>query len=107
MKVIDVLCVPDCPGVPPTLALVDEVLRALDALGAFEVRTTVIDSARAAGKARFVGSPTVRVAGVDIEAGERDVGLHCRLYVVDGKLENTPPRALVERAVRAALANDR
>ena len=47
-----------------------------------------VESEAAAQRERFLGSPTLRVDGVDIEpgAGERtDHGLKCRLYPTAGR----------------------
>jgi hypothetical protein len=54
---------------------------------------------------RFLGSPTIRVDGVDVEpaAGERrDFGLCCRLYRAADGMQPMPPEAWVLAALRAA-----
>ena len=54
-------------------------------------------------KLRFLGSPTVRIAGQDVEPGaaaRTDFALSCRLYRTDAGLQGQPD----ERWVRAALA---
>ena len=53
---------------------------------------------------RFLGSPTVRVNGVDVEPGatqRADYGMKCRLFHVDGGRSPIPP----EEWIRAALAD--
>jgi hypothetical protein len=53
---------------------------------------------------RFVGSPTVRIDGVDVEPpGDEPVGLTCRIYHRrDGRISPTPDPADVRDALRAA-----
>lgn len=93
---VEVLYFEGCPNYEPTVALVNTVARelAIDAeIVAVEVAGT--DEAAALG---FLGSPTVRVNGVDIEPaarGRSDFGLACRTYGGQG----VPPRAWVEDAL--------
>ena len=57
----------------------------------------------------FVGSPTVRIDGTDIEpvAGE-PVGLTCRLYRrADGRPSPVPDKQSVRDALAAALEGER
>lgn len=53
---------------------------------------------------RFVGSPTIRIDGVDIQPpGEEPFGLTCRIYHRrDGRISPTPDPADVREALRAA-----
>ena len=51
---------------------------------------------------RFLGSPTVRLDGEDVDpsaAARGDFGLKCRLYPGEGRLEHLPP----EEWIRTAL----
>ena len=80
-------------------------LRALvaDAGGGGEVELVRVDSAEQAQAQRFLGSPTVRVGGLDVEPGadERsDFGLNCRLYRTGGRLSGVP----ADEWILAALA---
>ena len=61
---------------------------------------------------RFVGSPTIRIDGVDVQPpGEEPTGLTCRVYRRrDGRVSPTPDPADVRDALRAAAlsaASDR
>lgn len=59
-----------------------------------DVQLRRVESAEDAVAARFLGSPTIRIDGVDIEpgAGQRsDYGLKCRLYRTADGLQGTPP----------------
>jgi hypothetical protein len=53
---------------------------------------------------RFVGSPTIRIDGVDVQPpGEEPTGLTCRVYRRrDGRVSPTPDPADVRDALRAA-----
>ena len=58
---------------------------------------------------RFVGSPTIRIEGRDIQPpGEEPAGLTCRVYRGrDGRLSPLPDRADIRDALTAALGGKR
>jgi hypothetical protein len=63
-------------------------------------RVATDDDAR---RMRFLGSPTVRVDGADVEpgAGERDdFGLKCRLYHTPEGIRGVPPDELILSALK-------
>jgi hypothetical protein len=64
---VEVLYVRDCPNYAGALALVDRV-RAELGIDA-ELRTRLIGDQAAAERARFPGSPAIRVDGRDVEPG--------------------------------------
>lgn len=67
-----------------------------------EVRHVEVADDAAAQAMLFLGSPTVRVNGrdVDPEASSRsDYAMQCRVYAVNGTLTNTPAREWIERAL--------
>jgi hypothetical protein len=78
---IELLYVDDCPG---HAELRQQLLRLLEAAGAeAQIEERRIDSEHAARAERFLGSPTVRIDGCDVEPGadsREDYGLCCRLY---------------------------
>jgi hypothetical protein len=95
---IEVLYFENCPNHLPTLERIHQVLReeGCDA----EVREVLVPDVETAHNVRFLGSPTVRVNGVDIEpkAEERkEFGLMCRRYA-----SGIPSHALIREAVRSA-----
>lgn len=66
-----------------------------------------VESDAAAQQERFLGSPTLRIDGVDIDpgAGDRsDYGLKCRLYPSVGGLRGAPPDEWVISSLRKAGA---
>ena len=101
--VIEVLYVEHCPNFPAALALVQRVVAELGVNA--QVRTTMISDQGEAERARFVGSPTVRVDGRDVDpegelAGENS--LECRLYWHEHRLAGYPQERSVREAVRRA-----
>jgi hypothetical protein len=71
-----------------------------------EVDLRLVESAEEAERERFLGSPTVRIDGDDVDptAKDRDdFGLKCRLYRTEEGLLRTPParwiRAKLDQAV--------
>jgi hypothetical protein len=98
--VVEVLYVKHCPNFPAALALVQRVRAELGVDA--EVRTTMVIDQAAAEQARFVGSPTVRVDGRDVDPeGElaAEYTMECRLYWHEHRLAGYPQ----ERSVRDAL----
>jgi hypothetical protein len=71
-----------------------------------EIVIREIDTEAAATVERFVGSPTIRIDGVDIEPpADEPSGLTCRVYRRrDGRISPTPDPADVRDALRAARA---
>ncbi len=100
---IELLYFDGCPSYGSFLPRLRELLAeaGIDA----RVNLRRVESSEAAVTARFLGSPTVRVDGVDVEpaAGERDdFGLKCRLYRTEHGRQAMPPETLVLNALRAA-----
>jgi len=94
---IDVLYFEGCPNHEPTTALVRDVVKSLglDAT----VREVEVRDADEAKRLRFFGSPTIHVNGKDVDRTVRtrtDYSFSCRMY---GRM-GSPPRALIERALR-------
>lgn len=88
----------------PRAALAD--LHAL--LGRFgidaQVRLVAVESEDAAQRKRFLGSPTLRVEGRDVEPGAEartDFGLSCRLYPTSSGPPGVPPEQWVAAALLA------
>jgi hypothetical protein len=89
---VEVLVFEGCPNVAVTLertraAITTTKLQA-DVL---VVRVADDDEAR---RLRFLGSPTVRVDGADVDPtakGRDDFGTQCRLYASPGRVEGAPP----------------
>ncbi len=95
---VEILYFEGCPNLESTRAVVVGVVRELGS-GAI-VREVRVTSDEEAIRLRFLGSPTVRVNGVDVEPAARertDYSFTCRLYGADGVV----PADLVRNALRA------
>ncbi len=68
--VIEILFFDSCPNHEPTMDLAREVLSELGLEA--EIREVLVETAEDAETHRFVGSPTVRVNGKDIEPDSVD-----------------------------------
>lgn len=96
---IELLTAETCPHTEAALTLVRAVAQELAPKS--QVRHIVVESEAQARELAFVGSPTVRVDGVDLEGPvTAEPTLDCRAY---GDAD-MPPRWLVEAAVLRALA---
>ncbi len=94
---IELLYFAECPHHRPTRDLIDATLSdlGLDA----EVAETDIRDQHEAERHRFLGSPSIRVDGADIEVDARQrtaFALGCRLYGASG----VPPKAMLLEALR-------
>jgi hypothetical protein len=94
-----------CPSHPEALA----DLRAAMADVGLDPDTVLVrevDTDERAGRERFVGSPTIRVDGEDVDPppGDEPVGLTCRVYRLrDGRISPTPDPATVREALSNAM----
>jgi len=96
---IEILYFSGCPNYEPTVELVREVVGELGLEASLQ--EVPVETAEDALTLRFLGSPSVRVKGRDIEpeARERsDFALSCRIYGTAG----VPPKALLVEALREA-----
>lgn len=97
---VEILYFDGCPNHHPALALVERVSRDLGIDP--EIRLVNVPDHESARGLRFLGSPTVRVGGVDVDphtAERSDYALSCRLFRTEAGLAGQPD----ERWVRAAL----
>lgn len=93
-------------GCPSHAELRDRLPRVLEQAGVeASIEEQLIDSEERARRERFLGSPTLRIDGHDIDpiAEDRhDYGLRCRLYLTEQGLQRTPPDARITEALRGA-----
>lgn len=100
---VEVLYFEGCPSHEALLPRLQRLLAQAEVNVAIEQRRVETDEA--AQQERFLGSPTLRVDGLDVDpgAGDRtDYGLKCRLYRTSEGLRPTPPDEWVLAAVRDA-----
>ena len=67
-----------------------------------------VESNEEAQQEEFVGSPTVRIDGIDIDpdAPHEGFNLECRLYWVEGRPVGVPPRQMLADAISAAVERE-
>ncbi len=102
---VELLYFDGCPGRAELRARLPRLLEQAELDAVIEERR--IDSEGAAHRERFLGSPTLRIDGLDIDAGAANrhgYGLGCRLYPAEERLQRTPPDAWITDALRAARA---
>lgn len=104
MKRVDVLSFDGCPNTGATVERVREIAKRLGI--DIDLRLVPVETIDEAMRQQFLGAPTVRVDGVDIDPsaeGRSDFGLSCRVYGREG----TAPRAMIAAALTGdpALAN--
>jgi hypothetical protein len=100
---IELLYFDGCPNHEALLPRLREILARTGVSAEIDLRR--IASAGAAQRERFLGSPTVRINGRDIEPeAERrtDYGLKCRLYRAPTGLSGQPEEELLQAARRSA-----
>ena len=98
---IEILYFEDCPNHLPTVERINAVLREEGCRA--DVREVLVPDVSTAQRVNFLGSPTVRVNGIDIEPAakdRKDFGLMCRRYA-----GGVPSHELIRAAVRSA-SND-
>ena len=94
-----------CPSHPQALA----DLRAAMADAGLDPDTVLVrevDTDQRASRERFVGSPTIRIDGEDVDppGDDEPVGLTCRVYRLrDGRPSPVPDPAVLREALAAAM----
>src|SRR4051794_34709728 len=100
---VEVLYLEGCPHHRPAVERVKEVLHDMN-LPDDVVEVRINDVATAAAM-RFLGSPTVRVNGLDAEPSARNsdqFGFGCRTYVSGQRRDGLPSKELVREAILEA-----
>ena len=98
---VQLLFLPDCPNYQPTRKLIEQTANELGIK--LDLELIAIDDEEGAHRLHFLGSPTVRVDGDDIEPNARDrtdAALSCRIYRSERETRGYPDRALLETALR-------
>ena len=96
----EVLYFEGCPNHAPALEMVRRVMER-ERIEA-EVRSVEVPDEKTAGSLRFLGSPSVRVDGADIEPGREGESpfYGCRTYTVEGKTVGVPPETWLVETLR-------
>jgi len=99
---VEVLYFKGCPNHEPA---VEQVRKALRNEGlAILVNEVEITDPEMAQRVGFLGSPSIRIDGIDVEPGAREIktfGFGCRTYSDDeGRRSGLPPVGLIQQAAR-------
>jgi hypothetical protein len=100
---IELLYFDGCPSHERLQPRLERLLREGAVSDPIELRR--VESAEAAELERFIGSPTLRIDGQDIEPGadqRSDFGLKCRLYRSADGTSGQPPDAWITGALERA-----
>lgn len=100
---VELLYFDGCPNHEALLSRLRELLASTGVTA--DVELVEVDAPDAAERARFLGSPTVRIDGQDVEPGadqRSDFGLKCRLFATPDGLRGTPTDEWVLAALRHA-----
>ncbi len=103
MKTVEVLRFDGCPNADVATSNAREAITRAGLPA--DLHVVRIDGPDDAIRLRFLGSPTIRVDGVDVDGAadaRTDFGLQCRVYSVHGRLAGAPPVAWIEAALRGA-----
>jgi hypothetical protein len=97
---IEFLYFEKCPGYKPALSLLDQILLERDIEASIE--RIEVTSPELAVQHRFLGSPSIRINGKDIEGGEEasEYGLKCRIYLDTGS--GVPSEVVLRKALQKA-----
>lgn len=121
---IELLYILDCPWCVKTKELVRKSLKELKAKA--DIEEILIDSDEKARKYAFVGSPTIRIDGKDVQEEiskgrclpceelarytkratkfvKQECGCGCRIYFYKGKKYPYPPKEMIKEAINATL----
>ncbi|HZC30349.1 MAG TPA: hypothetical protein VE261_02455 [Gaiellaceae bacterium] len=97
---MQILTVAECPNRRGAVELVEQVARELGVEPELEL-VNVLDS-KTAGRLRFLGSPTIRVDGRDVEPGaaaRTEYALSCRLYRTAAGVQGQPDAMWIRDAL--------
>ena len=100
---IEVLYFDGCPGHERLMPRLGELLAAEGVTD--PVSVLYVESLEDAEQQRFLGSPTLRIDGVDVDptaGGRSDFGLKCRLYRTGGGQETLPAEEWILAAIERA-----
>jgi hypothetical protein len=89
---------------PSYIETAENLKKALHELGANEdfKMIEVIDSQDAI-KKKFLGSPSIRINGTDIENKDRNYIYGCRIYAIAGKMTGTPSKEFLKEKLQSFI----
>lgn len=103
MKQIEILHFESCPGWKGTVERVEQVVAEEGLSREVEVRALPVETEQDAVRLQFLGSPTVRIDGRDVDptaSSKTSFGLQCRLYDDAGRMVKVPSHDMIRMALR-------
>jgi hypothetical protein len=104
MVTIEFLYYDDCPGYPEALDILKEVLS--EEHVKVEVNMIRVMNEDEAKRLKFIGSPTIRINGEDVEPGieqSAEFRGHCRVYFYHEQVFEWPPKEMIREALKKFL----
>ena len=104
---VELFYIARCPNYREAARTLRETLRELGARD--EVLEVEVTDAAQAQALEFIGSPSIRIEGRDIQPIVKEqcqYGLACRTYLSGGKTNGLPPIEMIRAAVRSALLHE-
>lgn len=98
---VEILLFEGCPNAEPARELVERVAGDLGIVP--EIHVVEVATPEAADRTRFLGSPSIRVNGRDVEPGAEartDFTLSCRVYRASSGLSGLPAEAWLRDMLR-------
>ena len=98
---VELLYFDDCPSYETAYNTLVEVLKK-EGIEA-EIEKVNVKTEKEAQKLRFLGSPTIRVDGKDVERKAREstaYGRKCRIYVYNDQVNGWPPKEMLRKAFK-------
>jgi len=104
MLTIDFLYTDDCPHCSDALIILKEVLSEehIEA----DINMIPIANVEMAEQLKFLGSPTIRINGEDVEQGieqRTEYQGHCRMYLYHEQVSEWPPKEMIREALTRFL----
>jgi 2-methylcitrate dehydratase PrpD len=97
---VEILYFDGCPHAQPAVDRVRAVVAETGATA--DVREVRVETEADAQRLRFLGSPSVRVDGRDVDpdaADRNDYGLQCRVYAIGGRFDGLPAATWIRDAL--------
>lgn len=107
MKILEIsiLFIEGCPGYEFTKRYINEIISEDATDFDVKINMILIESDEDARRLHFIGSPSVRVEGLDIEESfieSKDYAMRSRLYNFEGKPYAYPTKGMIRNAIRKA-----
>ena len=90
-----------CPSYIETTENLKNALSELEIKNDFKL-IEVINAEEATDK-KFLGSPTIRINGTDLEHKDGDYVFACRIYMINGKMHGTPTKEYIHSQLKTFI----